>query len=519
MRLLEDVKFYGKEFAYEGYYRILNSPKDYDKITKVKMIEEVFKLYNDYNFIINICTEKELKYLESVLNGTNKEINYNDYRDINLWTVRTLNQKFLYFSYDKEGNGIPQEILESVKLAVKNVDYKKKREEDKINEIAISYVKQLGESIIFPLVDFVSAITSKDKEYIVNHLNNSGVFNYYTTIVLKKIGEDSKEFLHVIHNDYINYIDDINEKRKTDAIAGKKEINLKTFKTLFYYNFDINNKNISKFLDELYKLPVFHGNIIEEIEVFCALNLNRGDLKNNIQNIGSLRYTDLTKFFKLMDKAMDEIPSCALNGLTPNEAMNSKILEMKNEIRKMQQYIPQKNACLDEKDAKLFYKLYFALLDYTNNKYKINPHVKFYNKKYNNPSEMIDIINKLWENKEETFNEFISQNPYKFNDEELKVLSKMKDGKRDLFVIASFENEYTGMLYTNKSYMIKGINDNIDNIISYNLLPCPVLTTILPFKDVLIYDGIFCQSDISIEANIQMEILNEYEKSTKYYHM
>lgn len=519
MKLLEEIKDYKKEYVYECYFKISDNPKDYDKITKTKIIQEVFKIYSDYNNIIDICTQKELKYLENALKGVYKEGNYNDYKDETTWVIRTLEQKFLILYSFKNGLAIPEEIIENVKLAVKNVDYKKKKQEDEINIILVSYFKQLGGSILFPACQFMSGISQIDEESIWKHMLSNRLFNYYVTIVEKNFDGIKGAVPYGIHNDYIDCIDKINEKRKKDGLAGSKQIDLHIFKTLFYYDFDINNPIIREFLNELYKLPIFTSNVLDVIKEYSALNSERDSLKKDIQSIPVIKYKDLTEFFKLMDKAMDEMPSCALNGFTPNEAKDIKMLEMKNEIIKAQQYIPQTNACLDKKDAKLFYKLYFALIDFTNEKYKINHHVKFYNRINNNPNDMTNIIEMLWNNKEEVFNEFINTNPYNFNDDELKIVNQMKDGIRDIFVIARFESEYTGFIHKDKVYMVKGINDNLDNVISYESLPYPAITTIIPFKNVLIYDSILQGIPTKMDPIFTNSIIEEYKKLMKYYHL
>jgi len=54
---------------------------------------------------------------------------------------------------------------------------------------------------------------------------------------------------------------------------------------------------------------------------------------------------------------------------------------------------------LSEKDGKLFYELWFPLLDYVNVKCKINKRVKnITNIKSLNPKEIKEIANVLWEN-------------------------------------------------------------------------------------------------------------------------
>lgn len=95
----------------------------------------------------------------------------------------------------------------------------------------------------------------------------------------------------------------------------------------------------------------------------------------------------------------------------------------------------------------------------------------------------------------------------------------MSNGIRNMYIICEYENEYTGFMANQKIYMVKGINDNIDKIISYNSLPYPVITTIMPFKGNLIFDSILLGYDIKIDASVANEILNEYEKMQKYYHL
>lgn len=70
-----------------------------------------------------------------------------------------------------------------------------------------------------------------------------------------------------------------------------------------------------------------------------------------------------------------------------------------------------------------------------------------------------------------------------------------------------------------KAYMLKGINDNIDNIISYKKLPQPVMTLIIPFRNKLIYDGILLEIDIKMGVSFERKVEAEYEKAIKYYHL
>lgn len=185
---------------------------------------------------------------------------------------------------------------------------------------------------------------------------------------------------------------------------------------------------------------------------------------------------------------------------------------------KERKYI-KKNACLSKEDEKLFYKIYFGLIEFTNNKYKIRPNYKIYNKKGINPYDIKDIIDKLWENKDIIVLEFCIANPYKFNKEELKLTSEFKKGIRDIFIIAKFYEDYTAVMNTNRVYMIKGINDNLDNVISYKNIPKPSIMTIIQFKGVLTYDGIIIDLGVKLDSDFDKVVNSELSKAIKFYHL
>ena len=62
--MLEEIKYYKKEYVFDSYSRIVEDFKDYEKITKVNMLKAIFNVYSDYQNIIDICTTRELKYLK-----------------------------------------------------------------------------------------------------------------------------------------------------------------------------------------------------------------------------------------------------------------------------------------------------------------------------------------------------------------------------------------------------------------------------------------------------------------------
>ena len=376
-----------------------------------------------------------------------------------------------------------------------------------------------GSILLDTLLTLGEGITKISKEVLESFVYNNKVFRYYVMLYNKNIKSLGNNIPIALYQDYYAIEDELEEERKKQGLAGGFKIDLEEFKTLFYNDFNIKNNKIKKFLEELEELPCFSDNILELVRDYEMLNKDRKELKETIKSIPILERYDLTHFYQTLDDAMDEMPSGTLNGFTPNEAKKIQVEELRNKIKKDRQYIKQTNACLTKKDAKLFYKIYFGLLEFTNKKYQIKPGLKIYNKEGINPYEIKEIVNKLWENKETLVEEFCKLNPFGFNNEELEITAEFKNGIRGIFIIIKFEEEYTAFMNENKTYMLKGINDNIDNVISYKDLPYPVITTIIPFKNYLIYDGMLLELSIKMGTSFERLVEKDYTNSIKYYHL
>lgn len=527
MKMYEEINHFKKEYVYERYTRIVPDFKDYDKVTKVKMLDAIYDVYSDYNNIIDICTTRELKYLKMVLDNkltiddlleNPKELKIEYLDEKYDWERENLRHKFLLdYDYYKESH-IPEEILAQVKDAIKKVNWKEHKKIDELNEIIVSYCKVQGSSLLNTVASFGSGITGLSEDVIWKHMLSNKLFNYYVYIISKDFDTIGNNIPVAIHQDYYEIEEELEKQRKLQGLAGDKHIDIRIYKRLFYNDFDIQNPKIKKFLDELQKLPFFWFSAIKPIREFAMLNIDRSSLKKSIQSVPALQYHDLTNFFKIMDEAIDEMPSGALNGFTPNEAKELKLKQVKKEIKKEQSYVKQQKACLSKSDSKLFYKIYFGLLEFTNKKYKIN-NMKIYNHHGVNPYELKDIVDKFWKNKDAIVLEFCLANPYKFTKEELEITREFKKGIRGMFIIAKYDLEYTAFMEKDKVYMVKGLNDNIDNIISYKDLPYVVVTSVIPFKNVLTYDGMLLGMGVKMGNSFDDIVEKEYDNMMKYYHL
>ena len=516
MKLLEEAKYFRKEPVHDNYASIVENFKDYEKVSKVQMIKEIFEVYSDYKNIINICTYRELVFLKKVLNNdsnlTDEKYNFEK---------KALMDKYLICSniHSKEASYvIPEEIEENVKKAVNNYKAKEVKECDKINEFLVSYCKIQGVILIDNVISVGSAILSVEPEIIRKHITNNRVFKFY--IFLDQVDIEGLETIWIaFYKEYYHLVDLIMEGKRDYSIGLAPSFDVRDYETLFYNDFNIRNIKIKKFYEELKKLPFFWSNAVTYIKQYAVLNKERESLKKSISDVGSLHDYDLTEFFKLMEEAMDEMPSGVLNGLTPNQLKEKQSKEIARQIAKAKLRVEQQDACLSSKDADLFYKLYFGVLDFVNRKYSINNKLKIYRGKGLNPNELSVIVDKFWSEKDSIIDEFCDKNLYKFKEEELKMVKEFKNGIRDMFIICDYLENYTAVMGKDRCYMIKGLTCNIDEVIEYESLPTPTMMIILPFKNVLVYDGMLATYPIKMNSTIEEMIMADYNKCIKYYHL
>lgn len=67
--------------------------------------------------------------------------------------------------------------------------------------------------------------------------------------------------------------------------------------------------------------------------------------------------------------------------------------------------------------------------------------------------------------------------------------------------------------------MVKGVNDNFDNIINVEELPVVVNMTLLMFKDNIIFSSIFSSYSIDLGNHFRKMVVDESSKAMKYYHL
>lgn len=512
MKLINSLKHYSKEQIFDKYTRIVDRFKDYDKITKNKMIEDIIKEYqSDFQNIIDICTKRELKLLIKIRDK--KEFDIKKYT----WELNELWNKCILIDGIFE---FPEELEEVIKKSLKRINWEQVKENDRINEMSIGFVRSQGEVVAYALNNLMSQLLEIPPEKIIDFYNTNKLFRYYIYMDYEYFESMSEEIPIFIHNDYYEIIDVLKDQRKEHGASTIPNFNPKDFPIIFYNKLNINNEKVKKLVDIINKKATLTDFLISIIAENALLYDRREYLEKMFLDICNIEEKDEEKYLNILNEAMDEIPSGALNGCTPSAYRQLQQDEQEYEEEHERKYIPQINASLHPKDTDLFYKLYMGLLEYVNNTYNVSTNLKkIYKAKYINPNDLYPVIEKLWTDSDTIIDNYIKLNPHKFNKYELSLIEEFKKGKRDLYIIAEYEEEYTIFMDEEKAYMVKGLTGNIDEIVPNDSLPMSAMTTLLPFKQYIIYDGLLGSNNIKIGINMKRNIKNELKIKMKYYHL
>lgn len=518
MKLLEFVKNFDKEIVYDSYSRILFDGKNYNNISRKKMGEEILEFYKTPNHLTQLCTERELKYLSLILERKIKGEEFSQYQ----WEIEQLEQKFILVYGTL--NMIYEELVPICKRELQKVDFKKVKENDKKAELFVGYIKMMGSMLIHPTIQILSVLAEMTEEECIHYLFENKLFHFYVEMYDRYISSLEQESICLIYQDDINFTEEIDEQRQKYAMSYNKQIDIEdmkqTCRNFFYYGYNINHPTVNKFYKELKKKESLYSQFDFMIQRTVLLNLEREPLMEWMKKSNVLSETESSHFFQLMNDALDEMPSGVLNGLTPKEMLLQKEAEKNYQKEKTLFYQKQKDAHLSDQEVTLFYKLYFGLLYYTNQKYRINPQIKNLHKPVGiNPHDIREIVEKFWMEKDKLISEFMKKNPLKFNQEELNMVQEFTKGKRGLYILIRYDAEYTVFMDDARVYMVKGLNCNIDDIISNDRLPVPMMTTLIPFKNHIVYDGMLSEFPISIGIQMKRQMEKDASSFIKYYHL
>lgn len=170
---------------------------------------------------------------------------------------------------------------------------------------------------------------------------------------------------------------------------------------------------------------------------------------------------------------------------------------------------------LSKEDAELFYKLFFPLLDFVNKKFKINSEIGdiYFGKKidFRDAKEIADC---LWENTA-IIDEYLSNND--LPEEHKNIVLGWKKRIAGKFIVERHLKKGSVFINTENEevYLVSGIISSWDEMLCGRPLPAALNTVLIPFKDVIITDGLVVASGVYFGKNMTLEFKDIYLNAKK----
>jgi hypothetical protein len=171
---------------------------------------------------------------------------------------------------------------------------------------------------------------------------------------------------------------------------------------------------------------------------------------------------------------------------------------------------------LSPEDVALFYKLMWAAQHYVNHRLGLVAGVKTVEAYANSPQDgKIKVRDALYQHIE-LLDDFASQNPAHLTPDELRIVQSWRRHhlagefyvfrylKRHAIFIAS---------KTPLVYAVLGLNDPIEAVLGWRPTPVYVQAVLLPFKGVIIYDGLLAPYNIYFGAGIRGDLNELYQRA------
>lgn len=522
MKMLDVLGKYDKKRIYSIYSSVITESAAIESITLSQMIKAICKEYKNPENIISLCTTRELRVLEKVLNTDSKVlVDDGEYWINHEWEIATLMLKAIFELHRTDDDsldcGIYDEIKDSVRKAIDIIDWDKKAFVDKANEFVIGYFKIYGEACAEDVIKMASKYLECSSFKLLCLFMDDKVFNYYLSGDIDHDLIKKNRAMRMYYIDYYAYIDKLKEARKARKLVGAAQIDPIYYKKMFYDEFDMDNPNIARYFELFGNTSLERINMKRALLTAALLNMDHQQLKEHYSSYFPSDDVEHSEIFAAFEKAVDELPSAALNGFS---AKQIKQMKKKQEIdnKKGKANLIQKNARISTKDVILFQKVYYGLLDFTNKKYNVTD-LWDKDKKDNcviNSISYKTLVDKFWKNHLEITTEFCKLNPYRYSKNEIKIAEDIKRAVYGKFVLSRYYDAYTAFVSDDATYMVKGLFDNIELIIDKEKLPIIVITAIIPFKNVLIYDGFLqqCSTETEVTANVKKSFV-EFKKIYK----
>lgn len=171
---------------------------------------------------------------------------------------------------------------------------------------------------------------------------------------------------------------------------------------------------------------------------------------------------------------------------------------------------------LSEQDGQLFYQLWLPLLDYVNEKCKVNKNVKnMAHAKSLDPQQVKEIANVLWDDVS-LIEQYLIEQGRDMPGEHKEIISGWKQRVQGRFVMERHLKKGTIFVSEDgKVYQVQGIISSWEEMFQFAPMPLLMEATFIPFRDVIISDGLVMPYNVIIGSNMAKQFKDTYMDAKK----
>lgn len=166
-------------------------------------------------------------------------------------------------------------------------------------------------------------------------------------------------------------------------------------------------------------------------------------------------------------------------------------------------------------DADLFFKLMWAVQFYVNRRQQIIPGVKSVEAYRKIPAEEKMKAREVLYQHPKWLDEFAAENPEGLSPDELQIVRGWKHHVSGDFYIVRFLKRHTIFVSVKESkvYAVLGLYDSLEDVLGGWPPPVYVQTVLLPFKGVIVYDGLLMSHNIFFGPGIRGDLNETYQRA------
>ena len=168
-------------------------------------------------------------------------------------------------------------------------------------------------------------------------------------------------------------------------------------------------------------------------------------------------------------------------------------------------------------EAELFFKLHKSLMFFVNQQLHVLPNIDSI-KKYSRlrPNARMK-VHRAFLDEIDLIEKFIDENPFAFSDDELDVVHSWHHLESGQFLIFRELKKYTVFLSIEKrpiAYGVLALTEPFEDLVG-PYLPVLTETTLLPFRDKIIYDGLLNSFNLSFGGEYRRSFKDNYNSAKR----